>query len=328
MKNYKWLVLSVVGILFFYLNACSEKELNLALMQTNGFKQKLSSYNIYEGTLSDLNPRQDYHAIVLSSSLFVNYAEKQRLIKLPAGTKMIQEGDGLPQFPEGTILVKTFYYYSDVRTPTLGKRIVESRLLIKEAGKWKAATYLWNDAQTEANLHLTGFDTRIEWITNNGTSKQIAYHVPTKEECFTCHQVDKQLMPLGPKLSHMNCNITENNTTVNQLEHFQSLGILNAFDPNQLATLPDYNNPNATLEERGRAYLEMNCAHCHNPKGYRDAAKKRYDFRYTTPLHQTRIVEKSTKIWKEMATGEMPYLGTTTLDQEGVDLVSNYLSTL
>jgi len=327
MKNYFVFIIFLLS-LFIYLVSCSKQNILPTITNQISFKPLLSDYGIYQGVFNNLTPNSDYHFITLSSSLFVNYAEKQRLIKLPQGTKMTKIGEDLPQFPDGTILVKTFYYYHDVRSPMLGKRIIETRLLIKEADNWNVATYVWNDAQTEAYLHMDGLNTTVNWIAQNGVQKSITYHVPDQNECITCHQHNQKIEPLGPKLRNMNCTITSNHTTLNQLTYFQSKGLLDNFDPNTIAQLPDYNDTNVPLAERGRAYLEMNCAHCHHPQGYADAAKKRYDFRYTTPLSQTRISEKGTKIWQVMKKGEMPYLGTTTLDQEGVDLIAQYISSL
>ena len=58
----------------------------------------------------------------LSTSLFTDYAEKQRLIKLPANTKLIGISDGLPEFPDETVLAKTFYYYVDKSDSTKKKK--------------------------------------------------------------------------------------------------------------------------------------------------------------------------------------------------------------
>ncbi|MCP2937417.1 hypothetical protein NK983_32460, partial [Salmonella enterica subsp. enterica serovar Typhimurium] len=81
-----------------------------------------------------------------------DYAEKQRLIKIPVGTKINALDDGLPNFPDGSIIVKTFYYYNNKKDTARGKRIMETRLLIKHVGKWNAATYIWNQDQTDAKL--------------------------------------------------------------------------------------------------------------------------------------------------------------------------------
>ncbi|WP_299158373.1 hypothetical protein [uncultured Tenacibaculum sp.] len=308
--------------------SCSSDPGYIPAPDTVAFGQKLSDYNIYQGNIVDLTPTTDYHLIELSSSLFVNYAEKQRLVKLPAGGKITKIDNGIPNFPNGTILVKTFYYYKDKRKPSLGKKVIETRLLIKKTDMWNVATYVWNDAQTEAVLNLNGVSKNISWIDANGTTKTVKYQVPTEQNCTTCHQKTSTVEPLGPTLTNMNIEVIRNSTAINQLQHFQNAGLMDNFNHAQIPTLPNYLNPSYSIAERGRAYFEMNCAHCHNPAGFPKAAKKGYDFRYTTPLSQTRIPSKKGKINSVIASGEMPWIGTTTLDIEGYDVVKQYLNSL
>ena len=71
---------------------------------------------------------------------------------LPEGGKIEFSADGDWEFPDGTILVKTFYFDHDRRDPEAGARILETRLLVRGAGAWKGYTYVWNDEQTEATL--------------------------------------------------------------------------------------------------------------------------------------------------------------------------------
>ncbi|HEY0667357.1 MAG TPA: hypothetical protein VGD22_04220, partial [Sphingobacteriaceae bacterium] len=81
---------------------------------------KLSDYKIFQGSPANLIPANDYKLYELSSQLFTDYAEKQRLIKVPGTAQITATGDGLPHFPDGTIMVKTFYYYLDKRTQNKG----------------------------------------------------------------------------------------------------------------------------------------------------------------------------------------------------------------
>ncbi|WP_299109094.1 hypothetical protein [uncultured Tenacibaculum sp.] len=315
-------------LLFAVLTSCSESTGYIPAPDTITFGQKLSDYNIYQGNPNNLTPSADYELIELSSSLFVNYAEKQRLIKLPANTQITKIDNGTPNFPNGTILVKTFYYYKDKRDQNLGKNIIETRLLIKEADMWNVATYVWNASQTDATLKLDGLSKNVSWIDANGASKSVNYKVPTERDCTTCHQNSSTVKPLGPTLMNMNINVSRSNKTINQLQYFQNKGLLNSFDHPQIPTLPNYFDPSYSISERGRAYFEMNCAHCHNPAGLPKAARKGYDFRYTTPLSQTRIPQKKGKIDNVIRSGEMPWIGTTTLDVEGYNIVKQYLNSL
>jgi len=126
-----FLITSVVGCALAYQQSTLDK---ISVKSANiNFAPNLAAYNIYKGVMSDLIPANDVHPLELSTALFTDYAEKQRLVKVPAGTMMYANGDGLPDFPNGTILVKTFYYYDDVRKPDRGKRIIETRLEIKQA---------------------------------------------------------------------------------------------------------------------------------------------------------------------------------------------------
>ena len=75
-----------------YLPSCTQDDLinpgnNLEL------SPKLSDYNIFQGKQSDLNPANGYELYEISTQLFFDYAEKQRLVKIPAGSKMTSTRD-------------------------------------------------------------------------------------------------------------------------------------------------------------------------------------------------------------------------------------------
>ena len=142
-------VFYIIGLILLIVSACQKNDGDFEVQipdfnfpETVSFESKLSDYNIFEGTPSALKPTDDFELLELSSSLFTDYAHKQRLIKVPKGFKIFKLRDGTLDFPDGTILTKTFFYYDDDRDTSLGKRIIETRLLIKESGTWNVATYL------------------------------------------------------------------------------------------------------------------------------------------------------------------------------------------
>ncbi len=292
------------------------------------FEENLSAYDIFQGNIQDLVPTADFKLLELTSPLFTDYAKKQRLVKVPAGTEMTNNGNDVLDFPDETILVKTFYYYNDDRDTSLGKRVIETRLMIKSAGFWNVATYVWNEAQTDGVLTLDGLDTPINWITSSGENRSTEYHVPDENECIACHQSNNDMIPLGTKLRNLNRDVIRNGTSVNQLSHLQSIAILNQFDVNQVSTMVNYNNPNASLESRARAYMHINCSHCHNPTAWEEPANQDLDLRYEVALNQTGILQEADDINEFITSGEMPFLGTTILDEEGVNLVIDYINTL
>lgn len=291
-----------------------------------GFALKLSDYNIYVGNMADLTPNEDYNIYELSSPFFSDYAEKQRLIKIPNGTLMTAVDNDLLDFPDGTIIVKTFFYFKDKRDETKGKNIIETRLLIQENGVWKTASYLWNDAQTEANLISAGVNKAVSWVAITGESKAISYHVPSNAECATCHQLDKKITPIGPKVRNLNIDVIKNGITQNQLIYLQSEGVLSSVTPSNFETTPNYRDTNLPLEARGRAYLDINCAACHRENGF--AAASAYRFDYAESLANSNIQAGQAKIIKQMEMGKMPQSGAALIHEEGLELVKSFIESL
>ncbi len=292
------------------------------------FSQNLSDYNIFEGKQADLIPTSNFHKLELSSTLFTDFAYKQRLISVPDGTQISKSSDGSVNFPNGTILTKTFYYLDDETKQTASKNIIETRLLIKEEETWNIATYVWNDEQTDATLKLDGLDKQVNWIDKNGLSKGTLYHIPDHDECIACHQSNGEMTYIGPKLRNLNRPVDRNGVSVNQISYLQSLGILEHFNADQIPEIPNYKEVNLTLEERGRAYLDLNCAHCHNPGGWEASSERDFDFRFETLIGQTGILSERNRIIDALQEQEMPFIGTTLLDQEGVDLVTSFIESL
>ncbi len=75
--------------------------------------------------------------------------------------------------------------------------------------------------------------------------------------------------PIGPKARQLNRDFAYADRTENQLAHWQARGALTgAPAPQEAPRLAVWDKPETgTLDERARAWLEVNCAHCHNPLG-------------------------------------------------------------
>jgi hypothetical protein len=153
MKFKKYLIIIAVFLCpVFYVFSCHNSGTK-NIDNVISFNTKLSFYQLFKGRMAALEPNNGVETLQLSSTLFTDYAEKQRLIKLPKGKQVVLNGEGLPIFPEGTIIAKTFYY-SDVAGK--GRQIIETRLLILNKSKWNVATFQWNPAQNEAFLLTKG----------------------------------------------------------------------------------------------------------------------------------------------------------------------------
>jgi uncharacterized repeat protein (TIGR03806 family) len=307
--------------MFLYIQACKSGK-----VEPSDLNPKLSDYAIYQGNATDLKPNSDYKLYELSSQLFSDYAEKQRLIKLPVGKKLNAVNDGLVDFPEGTIIVKTFYYFNDKRDKAKGKKLMETRLLVKTNSEWKVGTYMWNEEQTEANLITSGIKKTVNWIDEKGIGNVIAYHIPNNTECRTCHNSNSVTMPIGPKVRNLNFDVMRNNLSQNQLNYLSKEGVLNNVNPKAYSTLPNYKDTTLTLEKRARAYFEINCAHCHSDKGF--ASNRDLRFAYEHSLQETKILDVKSRIISRTQNGQMPKVGITVTDKDGIALIKKYIESL
>ena len=226
----------------------------------------LSSYKFFKGELKNLEPASGVVHYELNSPLFTDYAYKKRFIKFPEGTKANFSADDVLDFPEGTVLIKNFYYPADFRKPEEDIRILETRLLTLEDGKWKALPYIWNDEQTEAYLEVGGKNIDVKWTHDDGSVRTVNYSVPNMNQCKGCHLRGDQVMPIGPTARQLNGPIQGHDE--NQLVHLASQGWLSGLPPiESVARLASYDNTKEALDSRARAWLEVNCAHCHRPDG-------------------------------------------------------------
>lgn len=250
--------------------------------------KQLSEYGLFEGPLEDHKPAEGILQYDLNVELFSDYADKVRLIKLPQDEKMEYRDSGVFEFPVGTIIAKTFAYWNDRRDATQGRRILETRIeLLRDTG-WYGASYVWNDEQTEATLVLGGSDTQVAWIDEEGAEQETRYQIPNANQCITCHSQDKTFVPIGPIARNLNRpfvdHVARNQasatktqlismrqpSSTNQLEHWVSLEVLSGLpDANEkIPEWPHLSDPESgTVETRARAWLDVNCAHCHSPGG-------------------------------------------------------------
>jgi uncharacterized repeat protein (TIGR03806 family) len=231
--------------------------------------QKLSQYGLFTGDPAAQQPAPGVIPYDLNSALFSDYAEKFRFIKLPAGSNATYEPDGVFEFPVGTIIAKTFAYPHDARDPSKGRRLIETRILKHDPDGWVGLPYVWNEAQSEATLDVAGDTVNVSWVHADGEPRSNNYIIPNSNQCKGCHKAGETMLPIGPKARHLNRDFDYDSGKDNQLAHWTRLGVLSgAPDPNEAPRLPVWEDPKSgTLDARARAWLEINCAHCHNPEG-------------------------------------------------------------
>jgi len=293
------------------------------------FKNTLSEMGIYNGEMESLTPAEGVQLYELNSTLFTDYAYKQRLVRLPNCEKMkYDNSDLLPIFPDNTLIAKTFYYNLDENDLDLGKKIIETRILIKVNGEWQAGNYVWNQDQTEAMYTNDGSVQNISYTDIAGNPQSIDYVIPDHNDCFTCHNNNNETFPIGMKLRSM--NFDPSYVRQNQLTYFGLAGLLEDVTPSSISVLPDWTDANLDILDRGRAYIDINCAHCHQPGG--EVTNFALDFRLETIFDDSGIYanrgEIEERIQSTLATYMMPQLGRSIVHTEAVAMLLEYLEAI
>jgi uncharacterized repeat protein (TIGR03806 family) len=264
----------------------------IAFMPPEGNPPSLADWNQLEVRDGRLVTKDGVTPYALNSALFSDGAHKLRTVWLPDGAQAsIGDIDETFDFPVGTIITKTFYYpvgaaEADVlltdddergmtgSLPLADVRLVETRVLVHRADGWAAFPYVWNDDETEAQLARTGDVQALSAVDAEGAITELTYVVPNVNQCANCHATNHtsgDILPIGPKARHLNREVDFGNGPESQLGYWQQVGLLiNSPPPEQLPAAAAYTDDAASLDERARAYLDINCAHCHNPAGAAD----------------------------------------------------------
>ncbi len=231
-------------------------------------KPLLSDWKFFNGQLRKLVPAKGVFPYDINAPLFSDYAFKKRFIALPAGTTMSYKSDDIFDFPIGTTLIKNFYYPIDFRNPDGAYRILETRLLHHDSTGWRALPYIWNKEQTEAYLERAGGNLAVEWIHYDGTNKKLNYSIPNENQCKSCHQRGDNISPIGLLARQLNRG-DNGQMDQNQLTHWRDLHLLTGLpsNPQSIPLLVSYDDSSKAVGLRARAWLEVNCAHCHREDG-------------------------------------------------------------
>ena len=225
------------------------------------FPHRLSETGLFE-SVEDHRPAAGVHPYTVNAPVWHDGAAAERLIALPGtssaefpGTSDAAWAWKSLAFPDGTALVQT------LTLPSQGSqspRRVETRVLLKQEADWAAYSWLWNEAQTDAEL-----------VPAEGRKVSLPgreWNVPSRTQCIMCHARGANYA-LG--LTAAQLNLAPAGSAENQLSHFAALGLVKSL-PKPPAELPRLVSPGdaaAPLPDRMQAYFAANCAHCHMHEG-------------------------------------------------------------
>ncbi|MFO0749554.1 MAG: hypothetical protein U1F43_28370 [Myxococcota bacterium] len=241
--------------------------------------KKLSQWHLFKDGPGQV-PNDGVYAYDVTSPLFSDYTAKHRFFWLPDGAKITYRDDKAWDLPVGAIVIKSFGYVRDLRDPSQGERVLETRLLVREPGGWIPHTYVWDADDKDAVLQAAGDFVNASWIDASGATQTHRYVVPNTNECQECHGKEPLTSLLGLKTAQL-----EGLAGENLIDSYQADGLF-ATAPSAPADRPRYAAPDdesASVSDRARAYVDANCAHCHNPDGDAKAKALYLDFAHTAP---------------------------------------------
>jgi uncharacterized repeat protein (TIGR03806 family) len=297
------------------------------------FPQLLSQTGCFQAN----DPKIPVAAMVpydLNAPFWSDGAAKQRHFAIPDGTTITVTPSGDFDFPNGTVLSKTF---------SLGGKRIETRLFMRHLnGNWAGYSYEWNDQETEATL-LPGAKSRV---VNAQT-----WNYPSRSQCLQCHTAIAG-RSLGPEIGQLNRDLLYPSTgrTANELETLAGLGFLSAPLTGPVSTLARLEQPFGTggLEPRARAYLHANCAGCHQQGMGQGPADWRYSLSFrntnscnvapqngTLGIAGARLIvpgSPSTSIVSRrihaLNASRMPPVGSVLVDPQGTALIDQWITSL
>jgi uncharacterized repeat protein (TIGR03806 family) len=264
-----------------------------------GRPQQLSEWHVLmrDGSRLELNGRVVPYD--LNTPLFSDYAHKLRTVWLPPGTTAHYSATDTFEFPVGTIISKTFYYprargadavartydssrdFSGSGLDLTQVRLIETRLLVRRKEGWVALPYVWNAAQTDAELARTGDELPLELVGADGEHEAFIYVVPNENQCAGCHVTNlktRSIAPIGLKARHVNRDYLYPSGNENQLAHLTRIGYLNGAPPaTEAPRNANWLDDSQPLEARARAYLDVNCGHCHSATGPANTTSLTFD---------------------------------------------------
>lgn len=329
---------------------CKSKPAPVSSFLEEPFPQKLSEWHLFRGSgISE--PNQAVLPYDLNTPLFSDYASKYRFVWMPPGSAARYRDDGVFDFPVGTILIKSFAFPAEDGSGN--EKLVETRLLVHAKTGWVGLPYVWNETQTEARLDLAADPVPIRYTEASGKMHDFTYFIPNANECKQCHENSRVMLPIGPKARNLNKDYRYADGVSNQLVRWAKAGYLEGAPSPEAAPRAARSDvpESGTLDERARAYLDSNCAHCHQPGA--TAGYTGFDLRLSTssplalgvcrspnsagrvgnlvydlvpgqPEESILLARMESTRPKEM----MPQIGRSVVHQEGLELVREWIRSL
>jgi uncharacterized repeat protein (TIGR03806 family) len=234
------------------------------------FPTRLSQTGLFTD-LKALTPSSRLRPYEPRMQLWSDGATKKRWLALPKGQTIATSAENeWWSFPVGTVTVKHF------ELP--GGRRLETRVMVHERSGWAGYTYRWNDDGTDAELVTSPTDAKVR--DTDGT--EVSWYFPVGADCLRCHTEG-----YGRVLGIRTRQLAQTKTLTEWIDQ----GLFEGGKPVDLSrhpALPSLGDASASVSDRVRAYLDVNCGVCHHRGG---PAPGSMDLRVGTTLERAGVVE-------------------------------------
>jgi len=263
--------------------------------------------------------------IAVNAAGWMDGATAERWIGIPGrGTiRLVDKERDWPResvWPKDGVLAKTL---------SIGTRKLETQVLHFDGTLWNGYSYVWNEAQTDAELAPAEGAT----LDLGGGRK---WRVLGRAACLACHNP-------WPGYS-----LTVNGAQLHDLQLFQDLGLLSKDTPRPAPYVDPYDE-SAPLDARARSYLAVNCGHCHRFGG---GGAAKIDLRREPALADMKVAGvrpglgafdltdpylvcggdpgRSVLLFRmaKLGQGRMPHIGSEAVDERGVRLIRQWIASL
>jgi len=314
--------------------------------QSSTFPRKLSETGLF-ATVADQTPVPGVIAYSINAQPWADHAVAERFVAVPDELSIKAEG-ATWSFPNDSVLVKTLSLDMEQGNPAT-RRHIETQILHFDGIEWMPYTYQWNDEQSDAMLvDASGAERTFDVIdpASVGGTRRQAWRFSGRAECQRCHNKwsGPPLAFNTPQLNRAHHYDGAAASQFDTLAHIHLIGKpIAAENRPQLA---DPRNSSADLDGRARAYLQVNCAHCHRQHaGGAVLSKMHYDVplaesnmidirptQGTFGIHTAQVIAPGdptrSVLWYRMAKlggGRMPHIGSTEVDVAGVELIDDWI---
>ena len=317
--------------------------------QSAAFPRKLSESGLFSAVKA-IAPAAGVIPYSINAEPWADHAVAERLVAVPGELSIKAEGAAWT-FPKDSVLVKTLSLDLKSGDPASRRRI-ETQILHFDGIEWMPYTYQWNDEQTDALLVDAAGAERTFDISDPlaaGGKRTQTWRYSGRAECQRCHNKWS-----GPAIAfnapQLNRSHDYGGSSLPQLDALAQMRLFEKpIDAKNRTKIASPQDASAPPDDRARAYLHANCAHCHRlHAGSAVLSKMPFDLpldktdmvgvrptQGTFGIHAAQVIApgdpfRSVLLYRmvKLGGGRMPHIGSTEVDHEGVELIHNWIRQL